>query len=131
MFWKLSLKGLFIFVKKQNKNRPLHSQLCKDRLKNKALKKNNWYSNGPRSDVDINQETGLLLKEGKAGKRKREYKRTSQQAGKVTQMIPTTVMFVPNTKGAIMLNKLKEGETVWSNLTGFRVNYTEAGGTHP
>ena len=111
--------------------RPLHQPTgrCKDRLKNKAMKKNNWYRNGPRTDVDINQETGVMLKEGKAGKRKRENKRTSQQAGIAKQMIPSTVMFVPNTKGAIMLNKLKEGEIVWSNLTGFRVNYTEAGGT--
>ena len=41
----------------------------------------------------------------------------------------STVMFVPNTKGATLLKKLKGGESVLSKLSGFRVNYTEAGGT--
>ena len=100
--------------------KPLHqpSGRCKERLKNKVLKKNNWYREGPRSDVDVNKETGIMLKEGRAGKR--NGKKTFQQEGKTQQITSSTVMFVPNTRGAILLNKLKEGETVWSRLTGFK-----------
>ena len=38
-------------------------------------------------------------------------------------------MSVPNTKGAILLKKLKGGENIISNICGFRVKYVEAGGT--
>ena len=41
----------------------------------------------------------------------------------------STVIFIPNTKGGILLTKLKEKEETLSELTGFRVKYAEAAGT--
>ena len=38
-------------------------------------------------------------------------------------------MFVPNTKGGLLLKKLKEMEEILCNITGFRIKFTEAGGT--
>ena len=41
----------------------------------------------------------------------------------------TTVMFVPNSKRSLIVNKLKEREDEMANITGFRIKYQEAGGT--
>ena len=44
-------------------------------------------------------------------------------------MTTSTVMLVPNTKGAILINKMKGREPVMCELTDFKVKYAEAGGT--
>ena len=44
-------------------------------------------------------------------------------------MTTSTVMFVPNTKGGILLKKLKEMEEKLCILTGFKIKYSESGGT--
>ena len=51
-----------------------------------------------------------------------------QKAGK-HGMTTTTVMFVPSTKGGILLKILREAEERLSQLTGFKIKYTESGGT--
>ena len=51
-----------------------------------------------------------------------------QKAGK-HEMTTTTVMFVPSTKGGILLKILREAEERLSQLTGFKIKYTESGGT--
>ena len=108
--------------------KPLYqpSGRCQKRLKSKALQKNNWYRDGPRNDSPVNTETGLethSLKDGRKGRN------TSQKVGENQQMTTSTVMFVPNTKGGLMVNKFKKGEPILCALTDFKVKYAEAGGT--
>ena len=40
-----------------------------------------------------------------------------------------TVVFVPNTKGGMLVRKLRERENILGGLTGFRVKFQEAGGS--
>ena len=42
---------------------------------------------------------------------------------------PSTVMFIPNTKGGLLLKKMKDNEHKLADLTGFKISYTEAAGT--
>ena len=39
----------------------------------------------------------------------------------------TTVMFVPSTRGSILVKKMKEGEDKMTDLTGFRIKFQEVG----
>ena len=55
-------------------------------------------------------------------------RKTFLKAGKAKQAA-ATVVFVPSTRGSILLNSLKEDEERMANVTGFRVKYQEAGGT--
>ena len=57
-----------------------------------------------------------------------------QEAGKQKQkkekiVKTSSVMFVPSTRKSMLINKLKEKEEEWCQLTGFRIKYQEAGGT--
>jgi hypothetical protein len=49
-----------------------------------------------------------------------------QKNGKQS-MTPSTVIFVPSTRGGLLVKKLKENEEEMSNLTGFKVKFQEAG----
>ena len=40
-----------------------------------------------------------------------------------------TVIFVPSTKGSLLLKSLKEDEERMSEITGFKIKYQEAGGS--
>ena len=42
----------------------------------------------------------------------------------------STVIFVPNTRGGILVRKLREREPTLSEMTGFGIKYEDAGGTH-
>ena len=107
--------------KSDTRYKPLHqpSGRCKQRLKRKVMQKQNWYRDGPRNDMGINLESGIETYKEKAGKGK--VKRTIQKDGNLQQMTTSTVMFVPNTKGGLLVNKLKGGEPVMCGLTGFMV----------
>ena len=57
-------------------------------------------------------------------------KKGFKKAGKVGKPrgAATTVVFVPSTKGSILLKSLKEEEDKMAEMTGFRIKYQEAGG---
>ena len=48
---------------------------------------------------------------------------------KVKRLQPSTVMFVPNKRRRTLLKKMKDNEERLADMTGFKVNYTEAAGT--
>ena len=51
-----------------------------------------------------------------------------QKDGKKS-IIPSSVIFVPSTRGGLLLRRLKEKEDQMSDLTGFKVKFQEAGGS--
>ena len=64
------------------------------------------------------------MKDGKVRK-------SFQKAGKKknTERTAATVIFVPITKGSLLLKSLKEDEERMSEITGFKIKYQEAGGS--
>ena len=108
--------------------RPLHQPSGRfvQRMKKKAMAKSNWYKDQSSNKEDEEQLTELKGgPKGRTTKRKAiEYKKAGNE-----EVQTSTVMSVPNTKGAILINKLKEGEKIWLKISGFRVKYVEAGGT--
>ena len=53
-----------------------------------------------------------------------------RKAGKTKlKKAASTVVFVPSTKGSILVKSLREDEDRMEELTGFRVKYQEAGGS--
>ena len=89
------------------------------------MQKGNSFRDGPRSDKEVNIETRMETCRPNTGLSKN----TFRKAGSAQQMTTSTVMIVPNTKGGLLVNRLKVKEPVWCDLTGFRVKYSEAGGT--
>ena len=47
----------------------------------------------------------------------------------VQKLQASTMMFLPNTKGGLLLNKMRESEDRLTEMTGFKISYTEAAGT--
>ena len=82
------------------------------KAKTKALKRGNWYKGGG------NDGSGQ-----KAGKVKKMFQKNEKKS-----MTPSTVIFVPSTRGGLLLKKLKESEEQMCDLTGFKVKFQEAGG---
>ena len=91
----------------------------------KALKRSTWFRGRkedeswenlpkPRSNGGIRKKKKIFRKAGEKGKLK--------QAA-------ATVVFVPSTRGSILLKSLKEDEDMMAEVTGFRVKYQEAGGS--
>ena len=86
-----------------------------ERSKEKAMKRKTWYMDGKKDNSKRPSQ--------KIGNKKRK---VVQKAGKIPT---TTVVFVPNTKGGILVKKLKEKEDSMSDITGFRIRFQEAGGS--
>ena len=86
------------------------------RTKSKAQKKVNWYKSKKVKDGPhpASRKNWILNK-----------KKGNQTAKKVQ---PSTVIFVPNTRGGLLTKKLKEKEDELCEMTGFRVKFQEAGG---
>ena len=99
--------------------KPLHqpSGRCKLRMKKKAMAKENWFRGKEKSEDE--KQAHISPKDGKPLKTK-----TAQK-----NLQATTVMFLPNTKGGILLKKMKENEEKLAAMTGFKVSYTETAGT--
>ena len=93
------------------------------------MKRSNWYKGKDSKDeswtgLPKSRPGGRISKLSQPRRRKRFLK-----AGKETKsLVAATVIFVPSTKGSILLNSLKEDEDQMAELTGFRVKYQEAGG---
>ena len=50
-----------------------------------------------------------------------------QKAGNKRGAQAATVVFVPSTKGGLLVKKLKEKEESLAEMTGFKIMYQEAG----
>jgi hypothetical protein len=99
--------------------KPLHqpSGRCRNRLKIKALARENWFKGKEKDNEDKSIPRINFKKDGNASAKPNERKQ------------PSTVMFIPNTKGGLLVSKMKENEEKLAELTGFRISYTEAAGT--
>ena len=89
------------------------------RSKEKALKRGNWFK-GSQKDGSMR---GVAGKGGRVGK-------PFRKAGKPNKdMKAATVVFVPSTRGSILIQSLKDEEQRMSEITAFKVKFQEAGGT--
>ena len=89
------------------------------RSREKALKRGTWFKGDQKADWK------------KLTKTNRKVRKTGfQKAGKIENpKRPTdTVVFVPSTKGSLLIKSLKEEEDKMAEMTGFRVKYQVAGG---
>ena len=119
---------------------PLHlskSHNAAKRMENKLLSKTEWFKDRTR-DCDQEDQAGAGDKmdgqrngkraEGK-GSRRLEKADHLEGKGRKKKKGPSTVMFVPWTKKGLLAGKLRQAEERLANLTGFRIRYTEEGGT--
>jgi hypothetical protein len=89
------------------------------RSKEKALKRGNWYKGGQKDG----SMKGVAGKGGRVGK-------PFLKAGKPKKdKKAATVVFVPSTRGSILIQSLKDDEQRMSEITGFKIKFQEAGGT--
>ena len=88
------------------------------RARTKALKKKTWYRDKDNRDV-------LSVPQSPTKRKKKRF----QKGGKGDGLCTTTVVFVPSTKGGLLLRKMIEMEETMSRITGFRIKYQEAGGS--
>ena len=52
-----------------------------------------------------------------------------ETGGRARATTNSTVIFVPNTKGGLLVGKLREDEDRMAGVTGFRIKLQEAGGS--
>ena len=79
------------------------------------MKKKNWYCEENKKDQYSNKPT--------PAHRKKKRKVMLEERVKTT-----TVVFIPSTKGRLLVMRMREHENKLSQLPGFRVKYQEAGG---
>ena len=89
--------------------------------KEKALKRGTWFKGDRKSD-DWKKLTKTNKRVRKTGFRK------AGQLGNPAKPV-ATVVFVPSTRGGILIKSLKEDEDKMAEMTGFRVKYQEASGS--
>ena len=88
------------------------------------VKRGNWF----RGKVD--KEPWNELPKSRSDSRIFKKKKPFQGAGKSKlKRAASTVVFVPSTKGSMLVKSLREDEDRMELLTGFRVKYQEAGGS--
>ena len=108
--------------------RPLHQPSGRkmSRLKKKAMSKGNWYREN--NSEDEHKEQSVPRAENSKGWKTNSKKNKQLTAGRKKSIKSSTVIFIPNTRNGIMLRKFKEMEETLSQLTGFKIKYSEAGG---
>ena len=82
------------------------------------MKKGNWFKGEMKEDWKSKTKTvrkRALLMDGSVARNK--------------NTTNTTVVFVPSTKGGLLVKKLKEEEDRMAEVTGFRTKFQEAGGS--
>ena len=90
----------------------------------KALKRGNWFRG--KADKEPWEELPTSRSSSRIFKKKKPF----QGAGKSKlKKAASTVVFVPSTKGSMLVKSLREEEDRMEILTGFRVKYQEAGGS--
>ena len=78
-----------------------------------------WYK-GMASEDDQNENN--TRKEGFQKDGRKDQKKDKNKSA-------STVMFIPSTKDGKLLKLMREREANLVEMTGFRINYTESGGT--
>ena len=103
--------------------KPLHqpSGRSVSRMKKKTLARENWFRSQEKTESD--QDGKRSFKEGGNKDKKTNSFKSSK---KITA---STVMFVPSSRNGILLKRMRENEEKLTDMTGFRVSYSEAGGT--
>jgi hypothetical protein len=91
----------------------------------KALKRSTWFRG--RKEDESWENLPKQRSNGGIRKKKKIFQRAGEK-GKLKQAA-ATVVFVPSTRGSILLRSLKEDEDMMAGVTGFRVKYQEAGGS--
>ena len=86
------------------------------RLRKKALARNTWY----KATKDLNKTATTT---------KRNKNKQDEHPLEVRKTIASTVMFLPNTKGGILLKEMREKEPKWVEISGFKMSYSEMAGT--
>ena len=93
----------------------------------KALKRGTWFrgtkEDEPWKPLPISRSSGRICKKMKI------FQKTGKRAKPKSSAGNATVVFVPSTRGSILLQSLKVEEDRMAELTGFRVKYQEAGGS--
>ena len=94
----------------------------------KALKRATWFRGVKDESEGSWNPLPLSRAGGRVGKRKKVFRKAgSSKSGLKTGN--TTVVFVPSTRGGILIQSLKDEEERMAEITGFRVKYQEAGGS--
>ena len=95
----------------------------------KALKRGTWYrgtkEDEPWKTLPISRSSGRVCK------KKKIFQRAGRRAKPKSSAENATVVFVPSTRGSILIQSLKAEEDQMAELTGFRVKYQEAGDCPP
>ena len=91
----------------------------------KALKRSTWFRG--RKEDESWENLPKQRSNGGIRKKKKIFRKAGER-GKPKQAA-ATVVFVPSTRGSILLRSLKEDEDMMAGVTGFRVKYQEAGGS--
>jgi hypothetical protein len=85
-------------------------------MKRKAQAQENWF----RGDKEQEEDGKLARKPVQKAGSKNKLDRRIQ---------PTTVMFVPSTRNGTLIKMMRQNEEKLVEMTGFRISYSEAGGT--
>ena len=88
------------------------------------MKRATWFRGGQ----DGEKAWKPLLK-SRSQRRIFKKKKVFPKAGNKSKSENSTVVFVPSTRGSILLSSLKEEEDKMAEMTGFRIKYQEAGGS--
>ena len=119
--------------KNHNKYKPLHlgkRYNASQRLENKLLAKSEWFKQKSSETIgDDQQETprDRGTSHGRQGLHKGKVSIRLEEKCKMKG--PSTVMFVPWTKRGKLAGAMKKEEDRLEKLTGFRIKFTEEGGT--
>ena len=90
-----------------------------------TLKRATWFRGG-QDDEKAWKPLPKSRSQRRIFKRK---KKVFPKAGNKSKSENSTVVFVPSTRGSILLTSLKEEEDKMAEMTGFRIKYQEAGGS--
>ena len=96
-----------------------------EKSREKAMKRATWF----RGKDDEEKAWKPLPKSRSQGRISKRKKNVFLKAGKglKSKTDNSTVVFVPSTRGGILLSSLKEEEDKMAEMTGFRIKYQEAG----
>ena len=96
--------------------------------KEKAMKRATWFRGKENEDEDDWNPLPLSKSSGRVSKKKKIFRKVGKSKPKSSDG-NATVVFVPSTRGGILIQSLKDEEDTMAEITGFRVKYQEAGGS--
>ena len=92
------------------------------RWKAKVQGKENWYRDNESHEARDDEKT----RKGSGEKMKKVSRRPARRIPR--KIKTTTVMFIPSTRGGVLLKLMQENEERLAPITQFRIRYLEAGG---